>query len=283
MGKIKKLSASSISTFLECPLKYKFGHIDEIAMVSDSPHLIYGSSIHKAIELMLSSIYYNKLISKKEAQSIFLNNWQIGIELNEVPIRWYSYAQEKDMTQSGITTIGNYYEVHKNDPPPPTWINFKGEKVPALEVGFSVSLNDLIPGCQYRLSGIIDRIILNPIVIEDHKTGTGKYSDFQVKTNLQLAIYSYAFRQLINEGKLPDFTKGTVEEYVQFDVLDKKKPEIYYHPRKISDKTFKHLGRIISNIISQIERQEFLPNYGSACSAYGGCEFMNICQDFQYE
>jgi hypothetical protein len=283
MGKVKKLSASSIGTFLECPLKYKFGTVDGIVIPSDSPHLLYGSAVHKAIEEYHKSIYFNNRLERKAIQKIFVDNWQIAIELNEVPIRWYSYSQEKDLTQAGIRTLGTYYETHKDDPPPPTWINFKGERAPAIEVGFNVSLKDLIPETEWRLSGIIDRIIPVEIIIEDHKTGSGKYSDFQVKTNLQLAIYSYAFRQLVNEGKFPDFKPGTKEEFVQFDILDKKSPKIHYHQRKISDKTYRHLGRIIRNIINQIERGEFLPNYGSACLAFGGCEFMSMCQDFQYE
>jgi hypothetical protein len=282
MAKIKKISASSLATFLACPLKYKFAQEVEAAM--DSPHLIYGTALHKAIEEMHKGIFYGELLTKRRLQEIFYHNWQLGIELNEIPVKWWKWSQEREMTDAGVRSVDNYYEVHKNDKPPPVYLDFSNKEVPAIEIGFRVPLKPLIPDTDYMLSGIIDRINhQDELIVEDHKTGSSKYSEFQVATNLQLAIYSFAFRQLVNQKKFPEYKKNTKEDWVMFDIISKKRPEIFYHRRKINDATYKHLGHIIKTMISQIERNEFLPNYGAECDSYGGCGHRQRCQAFKFK
>ena len=283
--KSRKVSASALSTFLSCGLKYKFSYIDEgVPVPMDSPHLIYGSAFHKAVEKMHKSIFYGKLLSVKCLQDIFMNEWQLGIELNDVPVKWYKHTQEEEMSQAGLRSIDNYFKAHKNDKPPPLCLKWGKEEVPAVEVGFRVSLAPLIPGCEWDLSGIIDLIDhqeVDALHVVDHKTSSSKYTPFQIKTNLQLAIYSWAFRQLVNKGWFPDYKKGTREDKVVFNVVSKKKPEIYIHRRSINEATYNHLARILSIMIAQTERGEFLPDYGSACDAYGGCEFREQCMGYQ--
>lgn len=43
------LSYAKVSTYLSCPLKYKFQYVDRVPMRS-SPHLSFGSSLHKVLE-----------------------------------------------------------------------------------------------------------------------------------------------------------------------------------------------------------------------------------------
>lgn len=288
-NQLKKLSASSISTYLSCPLRFKFRHIDKIEAPADSPHLIYGSAIHTAIQAYHNSVYYGKRFTKNQIVNAFEVPWFFMIETSPVPVKWYRISSQKEMTDSGINSIKNYYEVHKNDPPPPSIIRPNEDnymmKFPAVETYFTISLGQLIGREDWCINGIIDLVQNTPDgpIIVDHKTGSSKYSDFKVKTDLQLAVYSYAFRDMCNTRKFPDFTPGTIEKYVMFDILSKKKPEIYYHKRIIGSSTYKHLGVILTRIIGQIERSEFLPNYGATCESYGGCEYLDICGGFKFQ
>ena len=43
------LSYSAISTYLTCPLKYKFHYIDQLPPAFTSSSLAFGSSIHEAV------------------------------------------------------------------------------------------------------------------------------------------------------------------------------------------------------------------------------------------
>jgi len=284
-----KLSASSINTFLSCPLKFKFRYVDRVDAPSDSPHLIYGTAVHKAIEEFHKSIWHGQRFEQRKMQQIFLSSWEMGVELNEIPVKWYRASSQKEMTQAGITSIKNYYSVHKDDPPPANAYDIigNGERIamPAVELYFTLSLADLINRDDWYVSGVIDLIAPTPngnFAVIDHKTGSQKYSDFKVKTDLQLAIYAYAFRQLCKMGYFPGLLESDKEEYVMFDIISKKKPIIYYHKRKITGATFNHLAYIIETIIAQIEREEFLPNYGQECSGFGGCDFLKLCGSFKY-
>jgi CRISPR/Cas system-associated exonuclease Cas4 (RecB family) len=286
---VNKLSASAISTYLACPLKYKFRYIDKIDAPSDSPHLIYGTSIHKAIEEFHKSIWLGDKITRAQAVSIFVNSWELGLDFNEVPVKWYRASSKKEMLQSGIDSIKNYYEVHKKDTSPPSSIGYdklgQFALAPAVELYFMLPLDKLIGRTGWFINGVIDLVQnnSNEILVVDHKTGSDKYSEFKVKTDLQLAIYSYAFRELCGTGAFPEFLPDTKEDYVMFDIISKKKPEIFYHKRKITEATYKHLGTIISRIIGQIEKEEFLPNYGPTCDSFGGCEYRDICADFKFK
>jgi len=188
------------------------------------------------------------------------------------------------MRKAGIASIQEYFKIHANDPPPPSFINEKGEVVAAVEARFLLPLDDLCTNKGWVLSGVIDLIEKKEeLNIIDHKTSASKYTDFQIKTNMQLPIYSWAFRTLVNMNRFPEFAPGTKEDHVVFDVLLKKRPAIVPQKRKVGDSTFRHIGIIIDKVINQIQRKEFLPNYGSECSAFGGCEYASICADFKFE
>jgi len=49
--KVDHLSASSVSTYLQCGLKWRLGHVDHLQPIgSVSVHLCFGSAIHKGLE-----------------------------------------------------------------------------------------------------------------------------------------------------------------------------------------------------------------------------------------
>lgn len=57
------LSWSRLSDYLQCPRKFKFKYIDKLTNFtaqSDSPHLIRGSNVHKALENYLISVNEGK-------------------------------------------------------------------------------------------------------------------------------------------------------------------------------------------------------------------------------
>lgn len=280
-GEIKRLSPSSIATFLSCPLKFKFQNIDRLEGPTDTPHLIYGTAVHQAIQDLQVSLWTGKLISEKDMVDSFVSSWGLGVEFNEVPIKWYRSTTQNEMTKAGIDTVKNYYKIHRGDPPPLTYRSHEGKEKPAVELRFDIPLDELTGKPDWKLVGLIDLVTHTPAVI-DHKTGSAKYSDHKVKTNLQLAIYSYAFRWMCSQGFIAECVAGDKEQYVMFDILSKKKPIIYYHKRVITDRTYKHLAHIIKTIIKHIEAEQFLPNYGETCTAFGGCGFLDHCGEFKF-
>ena len=61
LRKTEHLSASSIGTYVECSLSYKFSKIDKIPMEFKNQALEFGTAIHKTLEIY----YQEKLIGEK--------------------------------------------------------------------------------------------------------------------------------------------------------------------------------------------------------------------------
>ena len=84
------MSATSIQTYNECPLKYKYRFIDKIPGTPEKPYFQLGKVIHKVLE-----VFHDKGYKTFENLINLLNMyWQEG---------GYTYDQEKEQNyQDGL-------------------------------------------------------------------------------------------------------------------------------------------------------------------------------------
>ena len=73
LRKTPHLSASSINSYLECGLQYKFSRIDKIKPAFTADALVYGSTIHKAIEFVQTNRLFGDTTSVDEAMELLLS------------------------------------------------------------------------------------------------------------------------------------------------------------------------------------------------------------------
>ncbi len=258
---INKLSASRINLYTDCSLKYKFQYIDQIKKPISSVHLVFGSAVHKALEMLNKSLP-NKL-APEDVLQIFHNEWVENLEKEQINP---GFIGNKLYTM-GLNSILKIYE------------EFLTYELISSELHFDVPINDNI-----SINGLIDAIIKqdSQIIILDYKTSKEPYDRFKLDTSIQLAVYSYAFRYLLqNQPELFPGIKKKKEDYIAYCVIlkdyDTLEGNIKIQKKKIEDKHMSRMLYILDNSLEGIKNKIFLPNYNSQCQY---CEFKKECLDF---
>ena len=170
-----RISYSSLETYRNCPLKYKFKEIDKLKEPK-SKEAVFGTLVHSTMKF----IYDPALIPPTIEQALdhFSRGWNSEI--------WENELEERSAFSQGIEMIQKYYR--NNDP--------KDATIVALESNFSLEIeNPARPEEKHTIRGIIDRIdkTENGYEIIDYKTSKKMPSQDFVDHNLQLSIYLKAF------------------------------------------------------------------------------------------
>jgi putative RecB family exonuclease len=172
-----RASYSTLSTYQQCPQKYKFQEIDRIR-VPKGIEAVFGNIIHSCLKFMFSrSPLYPTL---DEIIDRFRGLWEIknGIEITP--------DDDKAYLEEGVSILKNFYK--SNQP----W-NFN---VLDLEAKFEVLIPDPVSGESHILAGIIDRVDKNSsgsspyYEIIDYKTSRRMPPQENLDDDLQMSIYN---------------------------------------------------------------------------------------------
>jgi len=171
------LSASSIETYQQCPLKYRLSNIDKIPQVSSKPQLTFGNIIHRVLEQFHRP---DSEKSKERLSKLLDTNWEShGFDYE---------TQEIDFKRQGEELLTNYYNYLTNHP----------VEVIERELPFSFEIANIV------INGKIDRIDKSDqgYSVIDYKTSK---KATKANKNMQLAIYSmYLLQEKQQEfGGLP--------------------------------------------------------------------------------
>ncbi len=167
-----RTSYSALTTYQQCPLKFKFQEIDRIR-VPKGLETVFGATVHSCLKFMFEHTPLYPTLD--EVIDKFRTLWQ-NKEITEI-----NEEEDKAYYEDGISILKNFYRA--NQP----W-NFNALE---LESRFEV----LIPGNEenHVLTGIIDRIdkISNTDIFEiiDYKTSRRMPSQENLDKNLQMSIY----------------------------------------------------------------------------------------------
>jgi RecB family exonuclease len=170
---MRPLSYSSISTYYECPLKFKLKYIDGLKE-KPKPYFSFGSSLHNTLEFMYS--YRPPPPSLDEVLKHYEDKWiSEGYSSEEEEEGYYLYGKK---------ILTDFYNLHAQDLKPPI----------AVELKFDIEI-DGVP-----VTGFIDRIDKiegNSAEIIDYKSGKRAFDKSQVEDNEQLTFYQIAVEESI--------------------------------------------------------------------------------------
>jgi len=247
------LSASRITQYLMCPLKYRLIYVDHVDPDFLPSNLVLGSCIHSAIEG-------------------FYHNWQEGIRLPaETVIELFeSYFDsgtdgkilEPGCDREAVKNIGkSLIEVFARDVQP--------VEVVGIEEKFRIPLADENGVYITDLVGVFDLIELDaegtPVVV-DHKTAAKRYSDADLESNLQLTAYGLASR---------DLHKIDGPVLLRIDAMIKNKMPVF--DQKYSTRTnvtdWKFI-KLVTDILQAMDSGIFFPNTGWQCQS---CQVRSHC------
>lgn len=248
---IMRISYSSLETYKNCPLKYKFKHIDRVPEPK-SKEAQFGTLIHS----VLNYIHTPTLVppTLEQALNYFVTGWKPEVYEDDI--------EERSAFTQGIQMIQRYYEN----------TDIASANIVDLESRFAIEIGNAETGI-HTVSGIIDRIdkTKDGYEIIDYKTARKMPSQDKVDNDIQLSIYLKAFLERYPKEK---------------ENLDKITVSLYYlkHGVKLSSKrTQKDLERLEAqflHVIEAIEKAEFEPILSPLCD---WCGYKRICPLWKHQ
>ncbi len=247
-------SHSRLSTFEQCPLKYKFSYVEKIKRYVDSIEAFTGSRVHEVLEKLYKDLQMKKTSTVEELLEFYKQRWEEEWH-DEVKINSEEYTA-KNYFDKGAECIRNYYKRYKP---------FNQGITLGLEKRVSGSLSE---DEQYRLQGYIDRLVQMP-------DGTYEIHDYKVSKNLpdqshfdsdsQLALYHILIKKHWEDVQKVEL----VWHYMSFD------------KEMRSSRTEEQLEELIKEkkeLIDRIEKAESENDFPAKESALcGWCDYPDLC------
>jgi putative RecB family exonuclease len=238
-----KLSYSSISTYENCPAKYRFQYQDRLPTTS-SPALSFGDALHRALYR-----FHDRPVpvapSLKELHEMLESEWVgEGYRDTEEEALYREHARQ---------VLADYHRV-----------NAASFRIPAaLEFRFTVSVDGV------ELSGVIDRLDRIPgggYEIVDYKTSRRLPPKSVVDRDLQLSLYYLAAKEIW--GIEP-------ERLTLYYLLPGQRMTTFRTPADAEE-----LRRRIATVAERIEAGMFEPRPNPLCD---WCDFQHVCPLFRHK
>ncbi len=176
---ILPLSFDQVNSYLDCPLKYRFLHVDKIP---PPPHhaLTFGRAIHFTIRDYLKLKMGGKKVPFEKLLEIYKNHW--------IPEGFLDRRHEEMRYEEGKRMLENLWKKEESTLVIPTYV----------EKEFKIKIDTV------RLMGRWDRVDIDEdgTIIIDYKASKikdQKSANREAKENLQLALYCYSFEKLYNK------------------------------------------------------------------------------------
>jgi putative RecB family exonuclease len=244
-------SHSRISTFEQCPLKFKFRYIDrltpEIEITIES---FLGKKVHDALEWL-----YLQILNQNSPQ------------LEDV-IEYYAISWKKDFKEDIRIVNNNFNFENYFDRGIKFLIDYFVKNYPfsdnTIAIEHHITL-DLSNDGKYLIQGYIDRLVhhkeTNIFEIHDYKTGSIKTQE-ELDKDRQLALYSLGIRNKFNASDV----------HLIWHFLD-------FNQKMISKRTPEQLEQLKQDIINLINKIESTTTYSASPSCLcKWCEFGKYCE-----
>jgi len=250
----KRYSHSKLSTFEQCPIKFKYRYIDKIPVEFEKTiEAFLGEIVHETLEWLYNEIKAKKIPSLDSTIEHYAIKW--GESFSKESLKMRVGSTEKEFFERGIKLLINYYTENK----------------PFDDITLEVEKEILVPldkEGQYKILGFIDRIAYNPKTtqyeVHDYKIANSLPQREKIEQDRQLALYSIGVKELFGEEQ---------EILLVWHYLAHNK--IIFSKR--TKEQLEKLKEDIIELIKKIESTEkFPPNRGPLCD---WCEYKKFCYE----
>ena len=178
-------SHSRLSTYQQCPFKYKLKYIERIKpSIEETIETFLGSIVHDTLEWLYKEIEMKNIPTLKETLNYYRSEWRENFNNK---IRIVKDFSPENYFNKGKEFIKNYYNCYKP---------FK-ENTIGIEKRVLVNLDKK---GNYKLQGYIDRLVYNEeegeYEIHDYKTNSELKTRGELDQDRQLALYSIAVKEM---------------------------------------------------------------------------------------
>lgn len=245
-------SHTRLSTYEQCPLKYKLNYIDGIKREEEKGiEAFVGSLVHETLQKCYNDLRFTKLNTLEELLGYYDKNWDTN--WNDSIFIAKKELSAKDYRQLGKKFIETYYQRYSP---------FDKDVTIGTEVIIDFPLDSK---SRYKIKGYIDRLSKtsdNTFGIHDYKTSAYLPAQEDVDNDRQLGLYHIGIQK-----KWPDAKKiELVWHYLAFD------------KDLVSTRTEEALDNLVNdtvNLIDRIESDRDFPSRESALCEW--CEYPDLC------
>lgn len=251
-GPITHLSYSQISTYLTCPLRYKFHYVDLIPPAFTTAALVFGSSLHEALAAYNQAKLESDPIRPDQMVDVYRETWR-----SADGIKYFNGDNEESLLAKARQLIQVFHEHVDPD-----------VTVLGVEEFFDVQMDPAVPPFHGYID-LIEESLDGRITVADFKTASKKLGENAVHTNMQLTAYSIGAGAL---GFDPD------ELTLRLDVLTKtKNPELSRHETTRTQQERDRFVKLVRQVWHSIEHHAFYPKEDWHCSQ---CAWADHCREW---
>ena len=254
MEPTRVISASQVTTYLGCPLKYRFQYVDKIPRPWRAAAMAFGSSVHAAVEWFHKERLADRTPAIEAVLRVFDADWYAQ---NVEPLVFSERESKDSLAEKGRGMLQLYVE------------STNGTKPVAVEQWFELDLADPETGevLDVRLRGVIDLVEEGETLV-DLKTAGRTLEAGGLERHLQLSTYALA--HLLLHGTIPK---------LRLDMLLKTaKPRLERHETTRSVEDLSWTASLIREVSLAIETEHFFPNPSWRCTE---CEYFAHCQQWR--
>jgi putative RecB family exonuclease len=252
---LSKVSASRLSTWAQCRLKFFFRYVSGIKKPK-SPALHVGSSVHAVLKFWNRARWKDQQPTLRELHDEYSSAW--SGELDAEPVDWRDESEE-DQKRVGWRLLETYFRESPIKP---------DEKPEAVEVTVEA---DLARHGLPTLLGIIDLVRQGGRIV-DFKS-SGKTPDPEQVSHLneiQTTAYAVLYRESTSK------TESGIELH---HLVKTKNPKLVVTAVGAATEGQKtRLFRHLESYVVGLQREDWIPSPGLQCAS---CEFFNECRKWR--
>jgi CRISPR/Cas system-associated exonuclease Cas4 (RecB family) len=239
------LSASKITTYLQCARKYRFRYVDHVPPAWKASALALGSAVHGALETFHMQRAAGATMTPESVAGLF--RIDLAAELAADEIHYKEDESGEDLAATGVALVRMYATQNQH------------VAVRAAEVPFELPVTDGI-----MLRGVFD-VLLENHRVRELKTAARDWDEGTLSRHVQISAYAWAYRVL--------FGYDAVIEVVA--MLKLKHPRIESHEVARTTEQQSWFVGLVIEIARAIEAKVYPPNPSWACS---DCEYGEQCR-----
>ena len=257
------ISVSQVKCYLRCPRQYELKYVRGVAAAFVPVALAFGSAFHAALSYFYGLVLATGVVpSLAEVTLVFTDAWRNAGD-GDVPLQSDPEDEDEEVTivaieEKGVAMLAAFYSQAAASP----------VTVESVERVFTCDLYDPDTGelLEEKLVGAFDLVVRegDRRVVVEHKTSARRYSEDQLKCDLQPTAYKLAAHQL-----------GLGDVGVRFQVVTKTKtPAVQVVDVERGDCDRDDFMRTAVGVLRAIDAQAFWPNRGWQCR---GCQYAHAC------
>ena len=248
--KIDHLSASQLTLYLQCSLKYRFQYLDNLPKPFRPAGLAFGSAIHSSLDWFHKQKVNGNGVTLDVLLKVFDADW--FSQCVEAEVRFKDKDTGPALIEMGRQMLTQYFRAYQEMPV-------------GAEIPFTVPLIEPVTGevLGPNLEGRLDLAERDAVV--EFKTSAQTLNAQDLKDSLQLTCYGYAYRMLFQ--KEPKIFRVV-------DFVKTKTPKMVMLQATRGERDYRKLFYVAKEVLHGIESKVFYPNPSFKCK---DCEYEEPC------